>query len=878
VLVRHDWKILAEKPLLRDFSFIQSYICSGSTHAYREALNNEGCIIQLVTPNQTHTSRYKDDLIATRRRKPRLSKNGQPYLLRLAILTLIYFAAGKLGLRLAFVNPSATAVWPPTGIALAACLLLGGQVWPAIFIGAFLTNITTSGSIPTSAVIAIGNTLEAVVGADLVNRLAHGRRAFDHAEDIFRFTILAALASPTISATVGVTSLVVSAMAAWPDFGSTWLTWWLGDVIGALTVTPLLVLWVTNPSVRWNRRQVFEVASLSAALVVLALFVFEGLSPLSLKNYPVEFLVLPLVVWAAFRFGQREAITVTALLSAMAIWGTLHGLGPFGRQPPNESLLLLQGYIGTTAVTGLILAALAADKGKLYETVRRQNAELEQRVQVGTSQLLKSEAWFKWLVNSVQDYAIVMVDRQGDVVSWNPGAQRLLGYLPDEIVGQHFSRFYPLEDARQGLPDQHLTLAAQRGWYKLEGWRVRKDETRFWAEVLIAEVRNDAGEWIAFAKLTRDLTQHRQAEAVIQESERQLAEAQHQAHLGSLHWDLATNTVTWSDELRRIYGVAPQSTPENFAQFLALVHQDDRDLVDHLVRRALVDHRPFALEHRIVRPDGALRTLHAEGQFTVEDDGRVLALSATSQDITERKQIEEDLRQSREQLRQLSAYLEHAREEERQRLSRELHDELGSTLTGLKLDVARIGRQLPEKRAELAALSAEIDQAVRQVRSLATELRPAVLDHFGLVAALDGLVKDFQERTGIACQFVTELEQLDLDGDANISTYRVVQESLTNVARHAKAKTVTVRLAEEPEHFLLQVEDNGVGFEVPATAQTRSLGLVGMRERVRAFAGELEIDSAPGRGTTIAVKIPKPRAEQLAAERRVARSENGVTA
>jgi PAS domain S-box-containing protein len=786
-----------------------------------------------------------------------LRRTWQPYLLRLTVLLLIYVAAGKLGLRLAFVNASATAVWAPTGVALAACILYGGQMWPAILLGAFLVNVTTSGSVPASAVIAIGNTLEAIVGAGLVNRLARGSEVFERAQDIFSFTLLAALASPVISATIGVTSLAVAGLATWPQYGSIWLTWWLGDVTGALIITPLLVLWVTHPRVLWSARQFAEAAALLAALLILALFVFEGLSPWSLKNYPLEFLVLPVVVWAAFRFGQREAITVTALLSGVAIWATLQGLGPFGRQTPSESLLLLQTYLGTAAITGLVLAALAAENVKLYRAARRQNADLEQRVQLGTSELLQSEARYKWLVNSIEDYAIVMLDRQGSVVSWNHGAERLLGYSPDEIIGENFARFYIPEDAGQGLPLDNLAMAAKKGWHEMEGWRMRKDGSRFWADILTSEVRNDAGEWIGFAKLTRDLTQRRQAEALIRDSEHRLAEAQHLARLGSLHCDLTTQIVTWSDELCQIYGVSPQAAPQTFEQFLDLVHADDRGRVEQVVRQALNDHQPFSFEHRIVRPDGTVAVLHGTVQFRVDAEGRPVALSATSQDISEHKQIEDDLRQSREQLRQLSAYLEHAREEERQRLSRELHDELGSTLTGLKLAVARIQRSLPEKTVELAGLLAGIDQAIQQVRSLATELRPAALEHFGLVAAIGELVKDFQRNTGIASQFATELEQVDLDDDVSIGVYRVVQESLTNIARHSGARTVTIRLAEEGESLILRIEDTGVGFVVPAKAWTGSLGLAGMRERVRAFAGQLVIDSFPGRGTTIVVTIPR---------------------
>src|SRR6266480_1004015 len=174
-----------------------------------------------------------------------------------ALFTLLYFAAGKLGLRLAFVNASATAVWPPTGIALGGLLVFGRRVWPWIFLGAFLVNITTAGNVETSLGIALGNTLEGLAGAWLVNRYANGRHAFDRAQDVFKFTVLAAMCATMISPIIGVTTLALGGLAAWSDFGSIWLTWWVGDMSGALVVAPLVITCAAHPLFDWNRAKVF---------------------------------------------------------------------------------------------------------------------------------------------------------------------------------------------------------------------------------------------------------------------------------------------------------------------------------------------------------------------------------------------------------------------------------------------------------------------------------------------------------------------------------------------------------------------------------------------------------------------------------------------
>lgn len=293
---------------------------------------------------------------------------------RLAVpigLAVLYLLAAKFGLRLAFVNASATAVWPPAGIALAALLVLGYRVWPAIMVGAFLANLSTAGSIATSLGIAAGNTLEAVVGAALVHRFAGGCAAFDRARHVFAFTLLAAIVSTTLSATCGVTVLSLGGFAAWADYGSIWLTWWLGDATGVLIVAPVIVLWSSRRRMVWTRAQGLEAALLVVCLFLCGQIVFGGWFPADTKNYPLEFLCMPILVWAALRFGQREAATALLLLSGLAIRGTLAGFGPFARATQNESFLLLQVFTAVLSVTTLTLAALVWERREVAEQLRR---------------------------------------------------------------------------------------------------------------------------------------------------------------------------------------------------------------------------------------------------------------------------------------------------------------------------------------------------------------------------------------------------------------------------------------------------------------------------------------------------------------------------
>lgn len=289
----------------------------------------------------------------------------------LVALTAAYFVAGMLGLRLAVVNPSATAVWAPTGIALAALLLAGYEVWPAILVGAFLVNLTTSGSVSSSVAVAAGNTLEGLLGAYLVNRFARGRRVGERARDVFTLAVLAGIVSTAVSATAGVLAISLDGLARWSDFGSIWLTWWLGDAVGVVVVAPALLFWALRPRVHWTRRQTLEAVALLLSIVVVGIAVFDGLFPWRDRHYPLEFLCVPLLLWAAFRFEPREAATAVLVLSGVAIAGTLSGFGPFARPTYGESLLLVQAFTGVTAIMTLVLAAAVAERREAEERLRR---------------------------------------------------------------------------------------------------------------------------------------------------------------------------------------------------------------------------------------------------------------------------------------------------------------------------------------------------------------------------------------------------------------------------------------------------------------------------------------------------------------------------
>lgn len=293
----------------------------------------------------------------------------------IAVLGALYFEAGSLGLKLAFVHASATAVWPPTGIALAALLLFGTRLWPGVFVGAFLVNISVTGDLPTTLCIACGNTLETLIGATLVSRYAQGRNFLYDPRSFFGFMLLAALGATTISATAGAASLTALGLADPDALGAIWLNWWLGDAAGALIFTPLIVAWVDDFTVYRNRRAAIETVVLLGSLVVFTEIVFGGGAPLPLGHSP--FLVAPLLLWPAFRFGPRMTATCVFAVFALALALTLEGHGPFAGRAPLATLLSLQSFVSVLAITSMAVAAANSARTRATADLVQSKRELE---------------------------------------------------------------------------------------------------------------------------------------------------------------------------------------------------------------------------------------------------------------------------------------------------------------------------------------------------------------------------------------------------------------------------------------------------------------------------------------------------------------------
>lgn len=413
----------------------------------------------------------------------------------------VYFCAAKLALLLASVHPSAAPVWPPTGIALAALLVFGYRVWPGIFLGAFLANITTFGSVATSLGIACGNTLEGLIGAYLVNCFAGGRRAFERPQGVFKFSVLAGVVATTISATFGVSSLAFGGFADWSNYWAIWITWWLGDMSGALVVAPFLVLWTASRWNHWNRNKFIEAAALLLTLFIAVSKVFHNWFGLSDQRYPLAIHALPILAWAAMRFGVRVTAAAALLLSGIAVWGTLRGSGPFASEQLNESLLLLQLFVSVSTVTSLMLAAAVSEQKRVKEALQG------------------SEGQLRAVLDTVGE-GIVTIDPTGTIVMVNPEAGHIWGYRQEELVGKSVQMLMPekyREPHAAGLKRYLETGMAQVLGKRLEMEGEKKDGSVFSLEISIKETQT--GERLHFTAAVRDITERKRREETLQSNE-----------------------------------------------------------------------------------------------------------------------------------------------------------------------------------------------------------------------------------------------------------------------------------------------------------------------------------------------------------------------
>src|SRR5215813_11301941 len=314
-------------------------------------------------------------------------RRGLNYVAVLTGIALTYFLLAKSGLALALIHPSASPIWPPTGFALAAILLWGYRAWPAIFLGAMMANATTNGSMSTAISIATGNSLEALVGAAVINVWSNGRDTFSTPNTVAKFAVICVVLATPISATVGITTLVIAGYAEWANFANIWLTWWLGDMIGALVVTPVVVLCALSDARAFRSTELTKSAAVISLAVAVGFIAFNPLFKESQHPDTLGFLAVLPLLWAALRRGPRDTAITSFILAGFSIWGTFSAAGPFAPASLNDAFLSVLVFLISVSVPSLALSADVAMRKTIEENLRRTHTELDRRVEMRTAEL-----------------------------------------------------------------------------------------------------------------------------------------------------------------------------------------------------------------------------------------------------------------------------------------------------------------------------------------------------------------------------------------------------------------------------------------------------------------------------------------------------------
>ena len=458
-----------------------------------------------------------------------------------------------------------------------------------------------------------------------------------------------------------------------------------------------------------------------------------------------------------------------------------------------------------------------------------------------------------------------ILDPDGYVVEANDAVCRFLGYSRSQLIGMHFTQYTHREDIDRDAHLYRALIESENRGYVIDKRYIARDGETVWRFLEVSLIRDHRG----FPKYTLvvslDINRRKRAEAALLESEERFAMAMEATRDGLWDWNVGKGEVYYSPGYLAMLGYSPGDVPTQISFWEDLIHIADRETALQANWNCIQGQcDSFEVEFRMQTKSGEWIWILGRGKCVARDaQGKALRLVGTHVDITDRKKTEEELRNSKKKLRALSARLHSVREEERAQIAQDIHDDLGQRLTGLKMELAWLLRNFnsdqSEQKKKIQAMTQSIDQTVKTVRRISTELRPRILDDFGLIAALEWQALEFANKTGIPCRFQSAVRKLDLKADLSIAVFRIFQEALTNVARHSQATRVEAILKKDAQGLILTIQDNGRGISEKEIARSPSLGLVGMRERALIFGGKLEIQGKKGEGTKVILRLPAAR-------------------
>jgi PAS domain S-box-containing protein len=515
--------------------------------------------------------------------------------------------------------------------------------------------------------------------------------------------------------------------------------------------------------------------------------------------------------------------------------------------------VLLLGLLGTGALVAYV--RIATTRARTTDRViEERTADLRE----ANERLDRQRELLQSILDNLGD-GVAVTDEHGRLTVLNPAAREILGVTQLDVGPERWSSeyglFYPGTDrpvAVEDLPLARAVAGQESGDVELFVRNPKRPGGVF-IRVNATPLRDDRGRLRGGVAVFRDISERKWAEAVLRDSEARFRTIVEASACALIILSSERRICEFNPHAEQLFGVArARALGENFLELC--LPEEYREAVSGDIERVLAGESTPGFEVPAVR-EGAERTvLWGFSRLAEPGAGKPMVI-ATGHDITERRQAEQARR-----VRELAAYLQSAREGERAHVAREIHDELGQALTGLKFEVSLLSRKLgsedPELSRRLQDVGRSIDTTIGSVRRIVTELRPQILDELGLLEAVRWHVAEFEKRTGVRCTTELPEEPPDWSTDRTTAMFRILQEALTNVARHAEAKQVRVRLERREDRVLLEIRDDGKGFSRERAAAAASFGLLGMEERARMFGGSLEVVSRRREGTTVTVSIP----------------------
>ena len=771
------------------------------------------------------------------------------YISQIAIVFVAYCVAGKLGHVAANIRSSNLGpVWPAYGIALAAILLLGHRAWVGVFAGAFLVALSSPVPVVTALGQAAGGTLAALTGAFLLRRFAKFDRSLSRLRDALWLLVIGALGSSMVSASIGISFLYASNQHPYSGLAHAWLIYWLGDAMGVLLVTPLVLTFPAFLRIR-DRDRLMEFVTLLVLVTVACVIVFGDLPQVSHAVHVMSLIALPFVMWAAIRFGVSGAALTILVVATIATVETALGSGPFVVNGPFTNAVLLDVFFGVLSITGLSLAVLCTEREQAQherERMVRKQAAFDAFLQ-NQRALQESEQRLRLAAKAGKMYAYEW-DAATDLVVRSGGVETVLG-LTNEASGQPrqqlMARVHP--DDRTLFDASVADLTPENPDTRISYRLLRPDGPVVWLERTGHGLFDEHGKLTRVIGMVADITERKLAEEV-RLRHAAIVESSFDAIISN-NWDGAI--TSWNASAQRIFGY---TEAEAVGQPITILIPpellaDESKIMQRLQAGERIEH------YETIRlTKGGKRVDASVTVSPIQDStGRIVGFSKIVRDITEHRLAEQALLD-------MSRKLVEVQEEERTRIARDLHDDINQRLALLAIEIETLKENIPDSVNETARRLSNVWDGIVEVssgvQSISHQLHSPQLEYLGVAAAMRIFCREYSARQTVEIDFASDNSLQTASPEVSLGLFRIMQEALSNAVKHSQSRKFQVSLGCSASQLDLTVSDHGTGFDTKVAMIKGGLGLISMRERVRLMNGTMTIESKLMGGTTIHVRVP----------------------